>query len=152
MELEFGLTGRDCTPDRNVVIPEDFSPTGYADSEWTWRVAFSSYLLPPGMAGFESNSPMEWFDPQKAEALLVKSRYFSGGQSAPEIRFLLPSEAGVYSPTMEFLIKSWERLPGVDIFVEGLPAAVYRERIKSGPPGPFVFESHCADYPDPENF
>jgi hypothetical protein len=49
LELEYGLIGRDCTPDRNIVVPEDFSPTGHVDSKWTWEVAASSNILPPGM-------------------------------------------------------------------------------------------------------
>lgn len=48
VELEFGLTGRDCTPDVNVMAPEDFVPTGHVDTDWTWNVA-SAGNLPPGM-------------------------------------------------------------------------------------------------------
>jgi hypothetical protein len=45
--LEYGLTGRDCTPDLNLAVPEGFSPGRRIDVEWTWRVA-SSGNLPPG--------------------------------------------------------------------------------------------------------
>jgi hypothetical protein len=48
LELEYGLTGRDCTPDLNVVVPGDFSPTGHVDLTWTWSIAASGNL-PPGM-------------------------------------------------------------------------------------------------------
>jgi hypothetical protein len=34
LELEFGLTGRDCTPDLNVVVPENFSTTDHVDLTW----------------------------------------------------------------------------------------------------------------------
>jgi hypothetical protein len=46
--LEYGLTGRDCTPDVNVVVPEDFSPTGHVDSRWMLEVPVAG-ILPPGM-------------------------------------------------------------------------------------------------------
>ncbi len=48
LELEFGLSGRDCTPDINITAPEGFIPTGHVDAEWTWEVA-SAGNLPPGM-------------------------------------------------------------------------------------------------------
>ncbi|MBN2084999.1 MAG: hypothetical protein JW748_07210 [Anaerolineales bacterium] len=38
-QLEFGLTGRDCTPDLNIVTPKDFSPAGHVDPTQTWTVA-----------------------------------------------------------------------------------------------------------------
>jgi hypothetical protein len=47
LELEYGLTGRDCTPDVNIAVPEDFSPGEYIDLEWTWRVSATGNL-PPG--------------------------------------------------------------------------------------------------------
>jgi len=70
LELEYGLTGRDCTPDVNVVIPEDFVPGKEIQVEWTWRVAASGNL-PPGMqiwwiwrlvddAGNEIRSEKQW--------------------------------------------------------------------------------------------
>jgi hypothetical protein len=48
LELEYGLTGRDCTPDVNIVVPEDFIPAGRVDAEWTFDSA-SAGNLPPGM-------------------------------------------------------------------------------------------------------
>ena len=48
VELEYGLTGRDCSPDINLAVPEDFSPAKGVDLEWTWRVAASGGNLPPG--------------------------------------------------------------------------------------------------------
>ena len=48
LELEYGIADRDCTPDLNVVVPGDFSPTGHVDLAWTWTVAASGNL-PPGM-------------------------------------------------------------------------------------------------------
>ena len=48
LELEFGLTGRDCTPDLNIATPKDFSPAGHVDLSWTWTVAATGNL-PPGM-------------------------------------------------------------------------------------------------------
>jgi hypothetical protein len=45
LELEFGLTSRDCTPDVNIIIPKGFSPSGHVDEEWT----FSAGDIPPGM-------------------------------------------------------------------------------------------------------
>jgi hypothetical protein len=47
VELEYGLIERDCTPDINLAIPDDFSPDSRIDVEWAWRVAASGNL-PPG--------------------------------------------------------------------------------------------------------
>jgi hypothetical protein len=48
LELEYGLTGRDCTPDINVVTPKNFTPAGHVDAEWTFD-STSAGILPPGM-------------------------------------------------------------------------------------------------------
>ncbi|MBN1440071.1 MAG: hypothetical protein JW929_11740 [Anaerolineales bacterium] len=48
VELEFGLIGRDCTPDVNIMTPEDFEPSGRIDAAWTWETT-SLGVLPPGM-------------------------------------------------------------------------------------------------------
>jgi hypothetical protein len=47
VELEYGLIGRDCTPDLNLAVPEDFSPGKRVDLGWTWRLAASGNM-PPG--------------------------------------------------------------------------------------------------------
>jgi oligopeptide transport system substrate-binding protein len=109
-------------------------------------------ILPPGMTGYEPESGGPAYDPQEAKALLSRSRYYNEGQSAPEIHFLLPSKEGEFDSTMEFLIRSWERLPGVDVFVEGVAPEAYREHLKNDSPRQLIWESHCAYYPDPENF
>ena len=109
-------------------------------------------LLPPGMPGYSSSQARDLYDPQEAKRLFSSSMYFGGAGSAPDIRFTVPSEAGEYDSTMEFLIDSWERVLGIEIFVEGLSYAEYRERSQEKPSEQMIFSHHCADYPDPENF
>jgi oligopeptide transport system substrate-binding protein len=109
-------------------------------------------ILPPGMTGYSPESAWAAFDPDQAKQLLAQSRYFNGTQPSPEILVALPSEAGEYDPTMEFLVDSWEKALGIHILVEGLPEEEYRERLKNQPAGQMIFAHHCADYPDPENF
>jgi len=111
-----------------------------------------SDILPPGMTGYESGSARAPYDPKEAKALLRRSRYFDGSQTAPEIRFILPSEAGEYDSTMEYLVTSWEKNLGVNVFVEGVARDAFGERTRDDPPGQFIFGNLCADYPDPENF
>jgi hypothetical protein len=48
LELEFGLNGRDCTPDVNLVVPPAFSPAAEINVQYTWDVG-SEGILPPGM-------------------------------------------------------------------------------------------------------
>ncbi|MBN2085001.1 MAG: hypothetical protein JW748_07220 [Anaerolineales bacterium] len=109
-------------------------------------------ILPPGMWGYASDSNRASYDPREAKALLNRSGYFDGSQAAPEIRIALPGEAGEYDSSMEFLISSWEKTLGVDVLVEGISWRAYEEKIRNDPPGQFIFGTHCADYPDPENF
>jgi hypothetical protein len=70
LELEFGLTGRGCTPDINLVVPDDFSPATEINLTYTWDVG-SVTDIPPGMrlwwdwrlvdeAGNEARSDKEW--------------------------------------------------------------------------------------------
>jgi hypothetical protein len=47
-ELEYGLAGRDCSPDIIVAIPNDFTPGTQVNLSWTWKIG-SSGDLPPGM-------------------------------------------------------------------------------------------------------
>jgi oligopeptide transport system substrate-binding protein len=109
-------------------------------------------ILPPGMTGYSSESTRKYYDPEAAKTLLSQSRYFNGSQSTPEILFTLQSESGQYDSTIDFLITSWEKILGVNIFVEGLSKKEYQNRLKNNPSGQLIFASHCADYPDPENF
>lgn len=48
VELEYGVEGRDCSPDINISIPTDFAPDTHIQSEWTLSVAAIGDL-PPGM-------------------------------------------------------------------------------------------------------
>jgi hypothetical protein len=48
VELEYGLTGRDCSPDVIIAIPDHFVPGTSVKTQWVWNVADSGNL-PPGM-------------------------------------------------------------------------------------------------------
>jgi len=48
VELEYGLIGRDCSPDVIVAIPGSFTPSQQINLSWVWNVAKEGNL-PPGM-------------------------------------------------------------------------------------------------------
>jgi hypothetical protein len=48
VELEYGLVGRDCSPDVVVAIPDSFTPGNRIQIQWVWDVAKMGNL-PPGM-------------------------------------------------------------------------------------------------------
>jgi hypothetical protein len=48
VELEYGVEGRDCSPDINIAIPSDFTPDTYIQAVWTLNVADTGNL-PPGL-------------------------------------------------------------------------------------------------------
>jgi hypothetical protein len=69
-ELEYGLIGRDCSPDVIIAIPETFTPEKQIRLSWVWDVAESGNL-PPGMKiwwdwhlvdaeGKETRSEKQW--------------------------------------------------------------------------------------------
>jgi oligopeptide transport system substrate-binding protein len=109
-------------------------------------------ILPPGMPGYAADPAQNAYDPQTAERLISQSRYFNGSADPPEIGFTVASEAADYDSTLEFLVDSWENTLGLEILVQGMPPAEYKQQMGSKPSGQMVFFQHCADYPDPENF
>jgi hypothetical protein len=48
VELEYGVEGRDCTPDINIAIPKDFAPDTHIAVDWTLSVDDTGNL-PPGL-------------------------------------------------------------------------------------------------------
>lgn len=48
VELEYGLAGRDCSPDVIIAIPNGFAPGTSVKTQWVWNVGDSGNL-PPGM-------------------------------------------------------------------------------------------------------
>jgi hypothetical protein len=69
-ELEYGLIGRDCSPDVIIAIPATFTPEKQIRLNWVWNVAESGDL-PPGMKiwwdwhlvdadGKETRSEKQW--------------------------------------------------------------------------------------------
>jgi oligopeptide transport system substrate-binding protein len=109
-------------------------------------------ILPPGMSGYSAEWKPDGYDPKAAKELLRQSRYFNGSDLSTGFSLILPSDGPTYDPTMEFLIDSWKRNLGIKISVEGLPADMYRERVRSGGYGLALMGSQCAGYPDPEDF
>jgi ABC-type transport system substrate-binding protein len=109
-------------------------------------------ILPPGMPGFSSEWKPDLHDPEAAKQLLRQSRYFNGSDLSPGLQLILPAYGPEYDSTMEFLIDSWRRNLGITISVEGLPAEVYRDRVKKGDYGLAKMDSQCAGYPDPGYF
>jgi hypothetical protein len=70
VELEYGLVGRDCSPDVVIAIPDNFTPGNNIKLHWIWNVA-STGNLPPGMKiwwdwrlvdaeGSETRSDKQW--------------------------------------------------------------------------------------------
>jgi hypothetical protein len=48
VELEYGLVGRDCSPDVVIAVPEDFAPEDSVKVQWVWNISELGNL-PPGM-------------------------------------------------------------------------------------------------------
>jgi ABC-type transport system substrate-binding protein len=104
------------------------------------------------MPGYSSEWKPDLFNPEAAKQLLRQSRYFVGSDLSTGLQLILPADGPEYDSTMEFLIDSWRRNLGIKISVEGLPAGVYRERVKKGDYGLAKMDSQCAGYPDPGYF
>lgn len=109
-------------------------------------------ILPPGMPGFSPKDTSGWYDPKTAKQLLRQSHYFTGSDLSTGLALILPADGPEYDSTVEFLIDSWKRNLGVSISVEGLPSDLYQARVKAGDYGLALMSTHCASYPDPDNF
>jgi hypothetical protein len=48
VELEYGLSGRDCSPDVVIAVPDSFTPGTSVKAQWVWNVSELGDL-PPGM-------------------------------------------------------------------------------------------------------
>jgi hypothetical protein len=70
VELEYGLIGRDCSPDVVIAIPDNFTPGNTVKVQWAWDIAKTGNL-PPGMKiwwdwhlvdadGKETRSDKQW--------------------------------------------------------------------------------------------
>jgi oligopeptide transport system substrate-binding protein len=103
-------------------------------------------FIPPGMPGHSPGIGLP-YDPNQAQQLLAEAGY-PGGRGFPAVD--ARTRRG-HEPEVEFAQAQWRGNLGVEITWEIMDWAIYRDRLRRGPPQVSAL-TWMADYPDPDNF
>jgi oligopeptide transport system substrate-binding protein len=117
----------------------------------------ASFLLPPGIFGYEPNAPDPYSRTDVAEAkrLLAEAGYPDGIDRVTGQRLILSDdviEGGVSERQAALFVKQQIERCGVQVNLQTWQAPAWEERVKRGGRTQFFRFSWYADYPDPENF
>jgi len=106
-------------------------------------------ILPPGLPGYNPDTPSIRYDPQQAKLLLSQSKY-GGAQKLPTITYTTSGTSDV-SPAVAALLDMWKANLGVDVQVRLMDSNLYYYTLDTAVDNLFDY-GWVADYPDAHDF
>lgn len=128
--------------DRESFIRDALNGSGVKTLTW----------IPPGYPGYDADEQRYDYDPEKAKQLLAEAGY-PNGEGLPPVIYTYDNTSASIRPTVEYMVQMLQNNLGITIQAEPVDGDTFFELLGSvDTHPPFVHDSWCADYPDPQNW